>query len=281
MLTREIRGTDGRGAMLSRPEQLTLRLWPTTRREVRTVVIRLIIAVVLILLIGASSCSVAIARKTVRREQLGFQERLEAELRLWDLGYWAGTVDGNFDSASRHALVAFQKVEGLSRTGVLTQIELTALRTASRPAALHGRYFHVEIDLERQVLFVIDENGIVSRVLPVSTGSGALYSDRGQVHRARTPTGTFKVQRKINGWRLSSLGLLYYPSYIVNGIAIHGSLSIPVYPASHGCIRVPMFAARELSSLLPIGTEVEVYHNEGRHLAQRVRRSSDGEAGSR
>lgn len=255
--------------MLSPPEHFgILRLWPTATREVRAVAIRLIIVVVLILMIGALSCSVALARKTNKHGQLDRQERLEAEQRLWDLGYWAGTVDGNFDSASRHALVAFQKVEGRPRTGILTSIELTALRTANRPTALHGRYLHVEIDLDRQVLFVIDENGIVSRILPVSSGSGEKYIDHNQVHRARTPTGTFKVQRKINGWRLSSLGLLYYPSYIVNGIAIHGSLSIPAYPASHGCIRVPMYAAKELSSLLPVGTEVEIYHNEGQNLAK-------------
>ena len=83
--------------------------------------------------------------------------------------------------------------------------------------------------------------------------------DHGQMHRARTPTGTFKVLRKIKGWRLSSLGLLYYPSYIVNGIAVHGSLSIPTRPASHGCIRVPLFAAKELSSLMPLGMEVLIY----------------------
>lgn len=60
---------------------------------------------------------------------------------------------------------------------------------------------------------------------------------------------------------LSSLGLLYYPSYILNGIAIHGSPSIPARPASHGCIRVPMFAAKELSSLLPVGMEVVIYQS--------------------
>ena len=52
-----------------------------------------------------------------------------------------------------------------------------------------GRYAHVEIDLSRQVLFVIDETGMVMRILPVSTGNGELYMDHGQVHRARTPTG--------------------------------------------------------------------------------------------
>jgi lipoprotein-anchoring transpeptidase ErfK/SrfK len=126
---------------------------------------------------------------------------------------------------------------------------------------MHGQYAHVEIDLSRQVLFVVDETGMVMRVLPVSTGNGELYMDHGEVHRARTPTGTFKVLRKLKGWRLSTLGLLYYPNYIHNGIAIHGSPSIPTRPASHGCIRIPMFAAKELSSLLPVGTEVEVYRS--------------------
>jgi lipoprotein-anchoring transpeptidase ErfK/SrfK len=67
------------------------------------------------------------------------------------------------------------------------------------------------------------------------------------------------VLRKISGWRLSSLGLLYYPNYIHNGIAIHGSLAMAVYPASHGCIRIPMFASKKLSELTPVGTEVIVY----------------------
>ena len=211
--------------------------------------------------IGTLNGVEARARKTAKPAavDLSSQERREAEQRLWDLGYWAGTVDGRFDSASRHALVAFQKVEGRTLTGKLTLDELNALRVAQRPVPRYGQFAHAEIDLHRQVLFLMDETGVVMRILPVSTGNGALYMDRGQQHRARTPTGRFRVQRKINGWRLSSLGLLYYPSYIHNGIAIHGSPSVPMRPASHGCIRVPMFAAKELSSLLPIGIEVVVY----------------------
>jgi len=199
-------------------------------------------------------------RPRVAAPELSTQEKLEAEQRLWSLGYWAGPVDGKFDSDSRHALIAFQKVERRARTGKLTLDELNALRAATRPEPRYTRYPHVEIDLERQVLFVVDESGEVMRVLPVSTGNGELYMDHGQIHRARTPTGAFKVLRKIKGWRLSSLGLMYYPNYIFNGIAIHGSFSIPTHPASHGCIRVPMFAAKELSSLLPIGIEVVVYN---------------------
>lgn len=211
--------------------------------------------------ISSYGCPDALARKSSSTHQLSTNEIFEAEQRLSELGYWAGPVDGKFDSDSRHALIAFQKVERRARTGSLTQLELTALRQAKRPLARHTHYAHVEIDLERQVLFVISEDGSVLRILPVSTGNGELYMDRGQVHRARTPTGTFKVQRKINGWRRSSLGLLYYPSYIFNGIAIHGNPSVPARPASHGCIRVPMFAAKELSSLMPVGIEVLIYND--------------------
>jgi hypothetical protein len=178
---------------------------------------------------------------------------------LWQLGYWAGVIDGRFDSVSRQALIAFQKVQRRERTGKLTADELNALRNANHPVPRFGAHAHVEIDLQRQVFFLIDETGSVMRILPVSTGNGEMYMDRGKWQRAWTPVGRFEVLRKINGWRRSSLGLLYYPSYIHNGIAIHGSPSVPTRPASHGCIRVPMFAAKELSSLLPIGIEVIVY----------------------
>lgn len=230
----------------------------TRRRPANRTSFMLLAAVLLTFGVGQYRCVDAFAGAS---QELNLQERTEAEQRLWDLGYWAGPVDGKFDAASRHALVAFQKVERRERTGKLTRDELNALRGANRPVPQHARYPHVEIDLERQVLFVVDESGLVARVLPVSTGNGARYIDHGEVHRARTPTGTFKVLRKIQGWRVSSLGVLYYPNYIVNGIAIHGSPSIPTRPASHGCIRVPMFAAKELSSLLPVGMEVVIYNS--------------------
>ena len=86
-----------------------------------------------------------------------------------------------------------------------------------------------------------------------------MLNNHGEIHRAHTPGGRFRVLRKIGGWRLSSLGLLYYPNYILNGIAIHGSPAMAVYPASHGCIRIPMFASKALSNLTPVGTEVIVY----------------------
>lgn len=190
---------------------------------------------------------------------LSKDERVEAEECLAKIGYWVGPIDGTIDSAFRHALIAFQKVEGRKRTGKLTRQEFAALRTATTPLPRHTGFAHVEIDLKRQVLFVVDPTSFITHILTISTGNEQLYMDQGQTHRAHTPTGRFKVLRKISGWRKSTLGLLYYPSYISQGIAIHGSTSVPTQPASHGCIRIPMYAAKELSTLLPVGTDVLVY----------------------
>ena len=71
--------------------------------------------------------------------------------------------------------------------------------------------------------------------------------------------GRFSVQRKLQGWHKSPLGLLYYPNYILSGIAIHGNPLVPATPASHGCIRIPMFAAKDFSEMTPVGTVVIVH----------------------
>jgi N-acetylmuramoyl-L-alanine amidase len=183
----------------------------------------------------------------------------EAQQRLLDLGYWIEEADGKWGEASRHGLIAFQKVERRARTGKLTPDELQALRTATRPLPREHGFVHVEIDLQRQVLFMVDAEGGVSKILPVSTGNGKLFTIEGEIDTAVTPVGRFRVYRKLPGWRKSPLGLLYYPSYIVGGIAIHGNPSVPAQPASHGCIRIPMFAAEEFSNMTPIGTQVIVY----------------------
>jgi len=199
------------------------------------------------------------AERHVKAQTIGPAEVLEAEQRLAALGYWTGPIDGIFDPGSRHALIAFQKVEGRKRHGKLTIEELEALRAAARPSAKYTAIAHVEVDLERQVLFLVNDEGVVTHIVPVCTGNEKTYVDHGEVHRAHTPRGRFKILRKISGIRISSLGSLYYPNYIHEGIAIHGSWAMNVYPASHGCIRIPMFVAKELSRLVPVGMEVIVF----------------------
>ncbi|MEK6407425.1 MAG: L,D-transpeptidase family protein [Acidobacteriota bacterium] len=183
----------------------------------------------------------------------------EAQQRLTDLGYWIGEAGAKWGEASRHGLIAFQKVEGRLRTGKLTIGELEALRTATRPSPREPGFAHIEVDLKRQVLFVVAAGGEVSKILPVSTGNGKPFEIEGETEPAITPVGRFRVYRKIPGWRKSQLGLLYYPNYIVGGIAIHGNPAVPTQPASHGCIRIPMFASEEFSEMTPIGTQVIIY----------------------
>lgn len=205
------------------------------------------------------SLAVPASRRHRKQAKLSAENIREAEQKLADLGYWTGPIDGVLDAGSRQALIAFQKVEGRARTGRLTIKELEALSFAMRPPPLETGPFHVEVDLVRQVLFVVDDAGTVSKILPVSTGNNKPFDTSEGTLMAITPRGRFRVSRKIPGWRKSELGLIYYPSYIVGGIAIHGSKSVPAYPASHGCVRIPMYAAREFSDITPIGTLVIVH----------------------
>jgi lipoprotein-anchoring transpeptidase ErfK/SrfK len=131
--------------------------------------------------------------------------------------------------------------------------------TNDEPAPRETGYAHVEVDLSRQQLVVVDDSGQVVKTLRISSGNGKLFTSEGWTRRAITPTGRFTVLRKIPGWRKSALGLLYYPIYITGGVAIHGSRSVPRRPASHGCIRIPMSEAKKFSEMTPLGTVVLVY----------------------
>ncbi|HEX6280136.1 MAG TPA: L,D-transpeptidase family protein [Pyrinomonadaceae bacterium] len=185
---------------------------------------------------------------------------LEVETLLSKLGYWILKVDGKPDASTRHAITAFQKVEGRKRTGRMSAADLKALRIAQRPKPRYPNApAHIEIDLTRQVLFYVNETATVTRILPISSGNGKRFFDEGQWKVAHTPRGLFNVGRKINGVRHSSLGVLYYPSYFLGGLAIHGSNSIPTYPASHGCVRVPRFADKALFRMIKMDMEIYLY----------------------
>ena len=74
-----------------------------------------------------------------------------------------------------------------------------------------------------------------SGVFPISSGNGEAYTNEfGSFSNAHTPTGNFKIQRHIRGERISFLGVLWNPWYFTGGYALHGSPSVPAFPASHG-----------------------------------------------
>jgi lipoprotein-anchoring transpeptidase ErfK/SrfK len=214
-----------------------------------------IAAIVAFLLIATSGAAAATPFASRIDQQL-----LEAEALLYGLGYWVLKVDGVADPSTRHSIMAFQKVERLKRTGTLTEGVLEALRSASRPKArFKTGHAHMEIDISRQVLFLTDEHDAVARILPVSTGNEERYFDQGKWQIAHTPRGAFRIERKINGIRRAPLGVLYYPNYFYGGAAIHGSLSVPATPASHGCVRIPRYADKAFSGLVRVSMEVFVY----------------------
>jgi cell wall hydrolase len=213
---------------------------------------------ILLSLVSAMSTTSTPQKSARPHPALNRAEVKETEQRLADLGYWTGPIDGLFDSASQSALITFQKWEGRTATGQPTLEELEAIRRSTSPKPRDQGYEHVEVDLDRQVLLLIDSHD-QTRVLPVSTGSGQTFEDEGQTSIAYKPRGRFIVYDKIPGWDRGPLGSLYYPSYISGGVAIHGSRNVPDQPVSHGCIRIPMFAARPVSKLLTLGTIVLVY----------------------
>jgi hypothetical protein len=211
-----------------------------------------------ICLLLISSFAVVGAQQRSRHASLTRAQMSEGERRLSELGYWTGAIDGRFDPATRSALIAFQKWERRRVTGQLAFAELEALRSATAPQAREPGYVHVEVDLDRQVLLLVNAKDGV-RVLPISSGNGKQFIDEGQTSIAYTPRGRFLVYDKEVGWGNGPLGSVYYANFISGGVAIHGSPSVPSQPVSHGCIRIPMFAAREVSKLLPKGTIVLVY----------------------
>ena len=168
--------------------------------------------------------------------------------RLIDLGFWIPGADGNYGSVTGQAVMAFQKTAGLSRDGIAGPATLSALQTAVPPTPREGGD-HIEVDLERQLMFVV--RGGSTFVFNTSTGRSGW----------RTPPGRFQITRQIDGVRKAPLGDLYRPKYFHEGIALHGSPSIPGHPASHGCARlhdavVDLIWAHDLA---PVGTPVWVY----------------------
>lgn len=173
---------------------------------------------------------------------------VQLQQQLTELGYDVGKVDGLFGPATRHAVIAFQKVNGLARDGIVGPRTRAALRApaAATPArSLTGTY--VEVDLTRQVL-ILAKDGKTVRVYNVSTGKAS----------TPTPVGRFVVERRIDGWRTSRLGTLWRPAYFHRGFAIHGYSSVPSYPASSGCVRIPYASMNRLWPSIPVGTPVEI-----------------------
>ncbi len=170
--------------------------------------------------------------------------------RLRALRYAVPYDTSSFGSDLLESVYAFEKAQGLPRTG---EVDAAFWSRLDHPALPTPRYrtpdAHIEVDKTRQILLVV-RDGHVALISPVSTAGIPGYY---------TPEGRFAIFRKVPGYDPSPLGILYKPMYFYNGYAIHGNPSVPPYPASHGCIRVPNFVIERLYSSEPYGETVYVY----------------------
>jgi peptidoglycan hydrolase-like protein with peptidoglycan-binding domain len=185
----------------------------------------------------------------------------QLQARLVGLGYWLAAVDGSYGTTTTQAVYAFQKLHDLPRTGIFDVRTKGALALAVRPAPRSTSGYVIEVDKAHQVILVT-RNGRTEWVINTSTGGDYEYSYGGQTFRAVTPVGHFTVLRQIDGLRVGRLGSLWRPKYFTgDGIAFHGSPSIPPYPVSHGCVRMTNAAIDWVwaNNVIPLGTAVFVY----------------------
>lgn len=188
------------------------------------------------------------------------EEVAAIQQRLIELRFDPGAADGVFGLGTTYAVQAFQKLQGMKPTGEVTPAVEAALASPTLPAPLvpDGGGDRVEIDLPRQLLFLY-QGGDLRLISHISTGNKERYCAKGGCGTAITPVGAHRFMWRYPGWRTSRLGKLYNPVYFTgSGIAIHGSGSVPTYPASHGCVRIPMHIAEYFPGLVSKGDAVYV-----------------------
>jgi L,D-transpeptidase catalytic domain len=195
------------------------------------------------------------ARVVAFRAVTGFGDRgLAVQVLQHALGRLHYAVPGNgvYDDSTGLAVLALRKVLGLDRTEDADGQVFHLL--AEGAGAFHVRYRgdgkHVEADLTRQVLVLIEPHGVVHDIYPLSSG------------KPSTPTviGRFRVYLKTPGYNSEGM---YYSNYFIGGYAIHGYDPVPTYPASHGCLRVPISDALSIYGWVKAGDRVDVYYEGG------------------
>ena len=171
---------------------------------------------------------------------------------LQDLGILDGQyVNGLYGDATWQAVVGFQGYSGLERTGLATAELVAQILSAKPPTSQRGGPAHVEVDITRQVLLLVDTGGRVVRTIHVSTGA-----------TDNTPDGEFRVfSKELMSWDYAFHFYLPYASYFHGGFAMHEFPSVPEYPASHGCVRIAWSNAKAVYDFAGYGMSIFLYHS--------------------
>jgi L,D-transpeptidase-like protein/putative peptidoglycan binding protein len=169
---------------------------------------------------------------------------LALERRLKALRHVLRGVDRSYRNDTYEAVLAFQKVHGMARTGRVSRSVWAALGRAHVPTARVAKGNHVEVSKTLQVMFEV-RRGKVVHVVHVSTGA-----------TGNTPVGKWHVYSKVPGMNASGM---YYSLFFTGAFAIHGYHSVPPYPASHGCVRTPLWFAPGFYARWAYGTTVYIF----------------------
>ncbi|MGB3737484.1 MAG: L,D-transpeptidase family protein [Ilumatobacter sp.] len=210
----------------------------------------------------------------------------EVQERLTDLGFAPGPTDGIFGDETIKAVWAYEKlvlgVDSNQPTGQVTPEMWDAMQEpfVIQPRRPDSTPNHTEVYLPEQVLAVFQDDQPVL-ITHMSSGTNEEWCEevtispgeygnrdgeepivRGECGRSNTPGGVFEYYRQVEGIRDSALGSMWNPVYFNYGIAIHGALNVPLQPASHGCIRIPLNISEGLQDLMDMGDKVFVWDGE-------------------
>jgi hypothetical protein len=155
---------------------------------------------------------------------------------------------GVYDQGTGLAIDAYHRLLRWGTYQSLDQRTVDALLNGSGSFAVRdprdGR--HAEGNLSNQLLALINGSQVVW-IFPISSG------------KPSTPTilGHFHVYQRVPGYLPDGM---YYSDFFYTGYAIHGYDPAPDYPASHGCMRLPIVDAIPAFNWLAIGDAVDVYY---------------------
>jgi hypothetical protein len=160
---------------------------------------------------------------------------------------------GVWDSGTELAIDAYHRLLDRGYSTVLDPATLNDLLAGKGSFTVRypnqGR--HVEGNLGKQLAALI-VGSKVYWIFPISSG------------KPSTPTilGSFQIYNRVPGYLPDGM---YYSDFFIRGYALHGYDPSPDYPASHGCMRLPIQDAIAAFNWLQLGNWVDVYQDSGNY----------------
>ncbi|MGY8662179.1 L,D-transpeptidase family protein [Bradyrhizobium sp. UFLA05-109] len=156
--------------------------------------------------------------------------------------YWSDYTDGAYYHQPQPRI---ERAKPRKRATVPGKKEIAERETGAKPQGP----LVIAISIDRQKVTVYDSNGVFAQS-PVSTG----------MKGHPTPLGVFSViqKHKFHHSNIYSGAPMPYMQRITwSGVAMHAGV-LPGYPASHGCIRMPMAFAVKMWNWTKMGARVIV-----------------------